>query len=98
MVRSFMLNYFLICATGSFLCLADIMSARLSSETGLTTKHTFSTINHHKHMRQCIFKLLYLINAILSFQYKHSQIFYSVIINIIHKQNTWKRKQYTSKI
>jgi len=59
MVRSFMLNHFLICATGSFRCLAAIMSARLSSETGLTTKHAFSTIKHNKYMRQYIFKLLY---------------------------------------
>jgi hypothetical protein len=46
MARSFMLNHFLICATGSFLCLAAMMSARLSSETGLTTKHAFLTVNY----------------------------------------------------
>jgi len=43
MVLLLVLNHFLICDVGLFLCLAAMMSARLSFETGLTmTEHTFN--------------------------------------------------------
>jgi len=61
MVRSLMLNHFLICATGSFRCFAAMMSTSLSSEIGLTTKRLL-TNKHYKHTRQYIFKLLYSCN------------------------------------
>ena len=37
MVRWLVLSHFLICVVGFFRCLAAMMSARLSSEIGLTT-------------------------------------------------------------